>query len=214
MRNGTMMHSSEDRVLQTLKSRGAQSTQAIARQLTITLPGARKHLTELQHVGLVASDMVAAGVGRPKRMWRLTDKAQSRFPDTHAFLTIELIGAARNLFGEDGIDRLINQREKDMHKRYQAALQKARGLRAKVAKLCELRSEEGYMAEWSALADGAFLLAENHCPICAAARLCQGFCRSELNLFAAVLGPGTKVERIEHIVSGARRCAYRIASQS
>lgn len=208
------MHASEDRILQALKSRGAQSTHTIARQLAVTLPGARKRLTELQLAGLVASKMVAAGVGRPKRIWRLTEKAQSRFPDTHAFLTVELISAARNLFGEDGIDRLINQREKDMHKRYQAALQKARGLRAKVARLCELRSEEGYMAEWSALEDGAFLLAENHCPICAAARLCQGFCRSELRLFETVLGAGATVERIEHIIAGARRCAYRIAGQA
>ena len=208
------MHASEDRILQTLKSRGPQSTQALARQLAVTLPGARKHLTELQHAGQVASKMVAAGVGRPKRIWRLTEKAQSRFPDTHAFLTVELIGAARSLFGDEGVDRLINQREQDMHKRYQAALQKARGLRAKVARLCELRSEEGYMAEWSALEDGTFLLVENHCPICAAARLCQGFCRSELHLFEAVLGPGTRVERIEHIISGARRCAYRIASHA
>lgn len=208
------MHASEDRILQALKSRGAQSTHTIARQLAVTLPGARKRLTELQLAGLVASKMVAAGVGRPKRIWRLTEKAQSRFPDTHAFLTVELISAARNLFGEDGIDRLINQREKDMQKRYQAALQKARGLRAKVARLCELRSEEGYMAEWSALEDGAFLLAENHCPICAAARLCQGFCRSELRLFETVLGAGATVERIEHIIAGARRCAYRIAGQA
>ena len=208
------MHASEDRILQALKSRGPQSTHTIARQLAVTLPGARKRLTELQLAGLVASKMVAAGVGRPKRIWRLTAKAQSRFPDTHAFLTVELISAARNLFGEDGIDRLINQREKDMQKRYQAALQKARGLRAKVARLCELRSEEGYMAEWSALEDGAFLLAENHCPICAAARLCQGFCRSELRLFETVLGAGTTIERIEHIIAGARRCAYRIAGQA
>jgi len=62
------MHTSEDRILQTLKSRGPQSTHTIARQLAVTLPGARKHLTELQQDGLVASKMVAAGVGRPKRM--------------------------------------------------------------------------------------------------------------------------------------------------
>jgi len=38
----------------------------------------------------------------------------------------------------------------------------------------------------------------------------QGLCRSELALFRAVLGPGVEVERTEHILAGARRCAYRI----
>ena len=66
------------------------------------------------------------------------------------------------------------------------------------------------MAEVTAAPDGSFLLSENHCPICVAARACQGLCRSELALFRAVLGPGVEVERSEHILAGARRCAYRI----
>jgi predicted ArsR family transcriptional regulator len=32
-------------------------------------------------------------------------------------------------------------------------------------------------------------------------------------LFRSVLGPTTTVSRAEHIVSGDRRCAYRIARQ-
>jgi predicted ArsR family transcriptional regulator len=67
------------------------------------------------------------------------------------------------------------------------------------------------MAEAKRLPDGDVLLIENHCPICVAAKACQGFCRSELNLFRDVLGPEVHVEREEHILSGARRCAYRLS---
>ena len=59
-------------------------------------------------------------------------------------------------------------------------------------------------------ARGSFLFVENHCPICAAAAACQGLCRSELAIFRAVLGTEFTVERVEHILAGARRCAYRI----
>ena len=65
------------------------------------------------------------------------------------------------------------------------------------------------MAEVSRRRDGSFVLVENHCPICAAARACQGFCRDELGLFRRIL-VGAKVERTEHLLAGARRCAYRI----
>jgi len=51
---------------------------------------------------------------------------------------------------------------------------------------------------------------ENHCPICAAARLCTGLCREELNLFRKVLGRDVRIERISHILAGANRCAYRV----
>ena len=72
------------------------------------------------------------------------------------------------------------------------------------------RSSEGYMAEVETRDDGALLLVENHCPICAAARQCQQFCRSELDLFQRVLGPGCTVGRVEHMLDGARRCVYVI----
>lgn len=205
------MHASEDRILLALKSKGELSTQALARQLELSLAGTRKHLMALTAAGLAASDMVAAGVGRPKRMWRLTEAAQSRFPDSHAFLTVEMIDAARAVFGNEGMERLILHREGEMHRRYRHAMMGAERMEDKLARLCALRNEEGYMAEWSTIAPGNFLLVENHCPICAAARSCQGFCRSELGLFEAILGPHASIERAEHIVSGARRCAYRIA---
>jgi len=73
-----------------------------------------------------------------------------------------------------------------------------------------VRTEEGYMAEVRGEKDGSYLLVENHCPICAAANSCQGFCATELDLFRSVLGQGVDVEREDHIVSGDRRCAYRV----
>src|SRR5260370_300875 len=66
--------------------------------------------------------------------------------------------------------------------------------------------------ECTAMRDGSMLLAENHCPICAAASTCQGLCREELSLFRAVLGDKARVERTDHILAGARRCAYRITA--
>lgn len=202
----------ENRLLYLIKSRGPQSTQALASELSITLPGARKHLKALLDKGLVAFEDLARSVGRPKRLWRLTPLAERRFPDTHAALTLEIIGSARRIFGEDGLDRLISEREKTMAERYRAALAPCKTLSEKVTRLAALRSEEGYMANADELTGGAFLLVENHCPICAAARVCQGFCRSELRLFAIALGPEARIERSEHILSGARRCAYRITA--
>ncbi|MGE3873620.1 MAG: helix-turn-helix transcriptional regulator [Parvibaculaceae bacterium] len=205
---------SEDRILRFLKFRGAQTTSAVARHLKITLPGARKHLAALLAARLVSFADESGAVGRPKRSWRLAPQAEKRFPDSHAVLTAEMIGAIRQVFGEAGLERVIGTRESETELRYRAALSGLGDTGKKVAKLAELRSEEGYMADWQALPDGSYLLAENHCPICAAARLCQGFCRSELAVFRSALGPAVTVERAEHILAGARRCAYRIEAKS
>jgi predicted ArsR family transcriptional regulator len=202
----------DERLLSFLKFRGSQTAAVIARHLEMTIPGVRKHLSRHLEEKLVEFTDEIGHVGRPRRLWQLTPKAQARFPDSHAVLTLELIGAARKTFGDDGLNRLIALREAETREKYAASLAKAGTIRKKVAKLAALRSSEGYMAEWRALADGSLLLIENHCPICAAAKECQGFCRSELATFRAVLGPAVTVERIDHILAGARRCAYRISS--
>ena len=209
-----MTDSSATRIMHLLKTRGPQTAAVIARHLSMTSVGARKHLATLLDRELVIYEDEAGAVGRPKRVWGLSQSGHAFFPDTHDFLTLELISAARRVFGEAGVDRLIADRENETLKRYTTATQDTPALQDKLKILAQLRSEEGYMAEIESQKDGSYLLIENHCPICAAASECQGFCRSELQVFATTLGPDCTVERTDHILAGARRCAYRIAPKA
>jgi predicted ArsR family transcriptional regulator len=202
---------SGERILYLLKSRGPLGTGALGRALGISEVGARQHLDKLRRDDLVAFDDRPGEVGRPKRLWRLTAKGHARFPDTHGDLTVSLIAGIRTVFGDAGLDRLIEARQQAMVASYRRALEGHPGLGARVGELARLRTEEGYMAEAAAQADGSVLLIENHCPICAAAKTCQGFCRSELELFQAAFGPSVTVTREEHLLAGGRRCVYRIA---
>jgi predicted ArsR family transcriptional regulator len=200
-----------DRVLVQLKTRGAADAADLAERLAVTPMAIRQHLAALEREGLVAHREERRPVGRPARIWSLTPRAAERFPDTHADLTVELIGAVRDVFGEEGLDRLIQARAAQQRESYRAKLPAEDApIADRVAALAKLRRAEGYMADWSRAPDGSFLLVENHCPICAAATLCQGFCRDELELFGEVLGENVRVEREEHMLAEARRCAYRV----
>ncbi len=208
------MRSPVDQILLNLKMRGPQDTLAVAGRLGVSRQAALQTLERLAADGLVAHAQERRGVGRPRRLWSLTDKAQARFPDTHAQLTVEVLTAVRAEFGEEGVERMVARREREQAAAYATALEPAATFEARLARLAGLRAAEGYMAKWSREADGTYLLVENHCPICAAAAFCQGFCRAELDLFRDALGPGATVERIDHILAGARRCAYRITAPS
>ncbi|WP_028101088.1 helix-turn-helix transcriptional regulator [Pseudoduganella violaceinigra] len=199
-----------DQILFLLKTRGPRTAQQLADLLGLTSMGARRHLEAAEVAGLASHEDVAEKVGRPSRRWLLTDAGHARFPDRHADLTLQLIAQVRALFGEDGMDKLIIAREQASEAFYREAIGAGAALHERVQALALARDVEGYMAEVEAHGDGSLLLVENHCPICAAARECQNFCRSELEVFQRVLGPGCEVRREEHILSGARRCAYRI----
>jgi predicted ArsR family transcriptional regulator len=193
-----------------IKTRGPQTAQQLAALLDLTSMGARRQLEAWQEKGMLTYEDVADKPGRPARRWMLTEAGHARFPDRHADLTVQLIDQVRQLFGDAGLDRLIASREQISEQQYRQHLQGARALPDRVAALVRARTVEGYMAEVETRADGALLLIENHCPICAAARQCQQFCRSELDLFQRVLGTECSVGRVEHMLNGARRCVYVI----
>ena len=198
-----------DRILLALKTRGPLSTAELGRILGVTGEAARQQLVRLEAEGLVEGRRETGGVGRPPQSWSLTAQAQGRFPDTHPELTVQLIGSIERTLGAAALDRVIDARQEQQRKVYLEALAGARTLRDRLQRLAAVRSAEGYMAAVRKAGDG-YLLIENHCPICAAARACQGFCRSELELFQDVLGEEIEVERVEHVLAGGRRCAYRI----
>jgi predicted ArsR family transcriptional regulator len=192
-----------------LKTRGPQPAAALGGALGTTGEAARQQLVRLAEQGLVEATSEPRGVGRPTQLWSLTAEGQRRFPDTHAELTVNLLRTVRETLGEEALERLISVREAETREAYAREMESAPDLESRVTRLAEIRDREGYMAE--ARREGnAFLLIENHCPICAAAAECQGFCRAELQVFQEALGPGATVERLEHIQAGARRCAYRI----
>jgi predicted ArsR family transcriptional regulator len=193
-----------------LKMHGTLTAAAIGTRLGTTSEAARQQLLRLADDGLVRATSQAKGVGRPTQAWQLTPAAHPRFPDTHAALTVQLLDIVRSSLGEQALDTIISAREEVTRTAYRAATATAPTLRERVAALVGLRTAEGYMAAWHEQEDGSLLLVENHCPICAAAMACQGFCRAELEIFSDVLGPDVTVTRQEHIVAGARRCSYSI----
>jgi predicted ArsR family transcriptional regulator len=207
---------SQQQILQQLKSRGPQTVKILAKRLAMTTMGARQHLTELGHLGLVRqTDSEKQTRGRPVHLWKLTAQGHGYFPDAHAEITVELITLIRDSLGEPTLNQLIEQRGQQVMEKYREALESADpALPEQLACLAELRSREGYMAEVRLLPNEGWLLIENHCPICAAAQSCQQFCRSELEMFQTLLAPNAAVERVDYLLAGARRCAYRITPQS
>lgn len=199
-----------NKILYLLKTRGEMSIQALANELDMTSMGARKHLQSLAEQHLVRSEDRAEKQGRPTRYFSLAEKGHARFPDRHSDLTLSLIDSVRSVFGEQGLEQLISQREQQTRARYQARLETAQSVAAKLSALADVRSEEGYMAEVIEAGEDAWLLVEHHCPICAAASQCQGFCRAELAIFRECLSDSCQVERSEYLLDGDRRCAYKI----
>src|SRR3712207_2684405 len=197
-------------IVKLLKTEGPMGSAQLAERLGLTAMAVRLHLYALQEEGMVSAEDRPVPVGRPAKFWRLTPEADRHFPEAYAELSVALIDAMQETFGAEGLGRVLATRCARQQADYAKRIRGADPLEEKLEELARIRTEEGYMAEVRPEEGGGFLLVENHCPVCAAANACRGFCSTELELFRAVLGPGVEVERVEHIVSGGQRCAYRV----
>ncbi len=203
---------SKRRIVDALKRRALTGPELAAR-FGLTPEAVRQHLVELADHGLVrSSPRASTGAGRPPVEWSMTDMAIDLFPDRHADLTVSLIESIRSTVGEEGLEAIVAARTAEQVDDYRARLA---GLADPLEALAGVRSDEGYMAEVVDADDGrGRLLIEHHCPVCNAARACQGLCRSELELFRTVLGSTVTVTREQHLLSGDERCVYRVEPRS
>jgi predicted ArsR family transcriptional regulator len=197
-------------IVRLLKTEGAMDSAQLSERLGLTAMAVRQHLYALQREKFVTAEERPARVGRPAKYWHLTPEADSFFPAAYAELSVALMDALGEAFGPSGVKRVLASRCARQHASYADRMAPGVPLVEKLHQLAEIRTEEGYMAEVKRDGQNGFLFIENHCPICAAATVCQGFCETELDLFRTVLGPEIGIERVEHIVAGDRRCAYRI----
>jgi DeoR family transcriptional regulator, suf operon transcriptional repressor len=200
-------------VLYALRRRGQASVDDIARQLDMTVSGARQHLTALVEDGFAEATEVPRPEGqrgRPQLAYTVTEKADGLFPKAYGELTNELLGYASE--ADAGlIDTLFERRRDERIRNATVRLARKRTLKAKVAELTRILDDDGYLASFEVLGPGLFRIVEHNCAIWAVAQRYGQACSSEIEFIRAAL-PGADVERVQHMVAGAPHCAYEVRS--
>jgi DeoR family transcriptional regulator, suf operon transcriptional repressor len=198
-------------VLYALRRRGEATAEQLAEQLAMSVSGARQHLSALTRDGLVdATEMAPAAAKRGRRtlVYSVTPAADSLFPKAYGELTNELLGYVADA-EPDMLDDLFAKRREHRIEAARARLARKRGLGGKVAELTRILDEDGYMATSEKVSPRVYRVIEHNCAIWAVAQRYGQACTSEIEFIRAVL-PGAEVERVQHMIAGARRCAYEI----
>ena len=213
--NSTREDDPKRRVLSHLKRSGPASTQSVSALLSVSDVAARQHLFGLEKQGLVMRTTAAGGGtrGRPGALWKLTPLADDLFPDRHDALTVDLIDAINAALGPAALQQVVGARTERQFAVLRDRVRADAHLRERLDALAAQRTQDGYMAEVTEAENGDLLLIEHHCPICDAAKSCQLFCTTELDLFRRILGPDVEVTREQHLIAGDDRCVYRVAAR-
>jgi DeoR family suf operon transcriptional repressor len=202
-------------VLYALRRRGQATVEDLAEQLAMTQSGARQHLNALIEDGLVETNEHEPGEprrGRRTISYATTSAADALFPKAYGELANELLGYVgerdpallSEIFERRGMHRIASAKLR---------LERFKDLGEQVSELARILDEDGYFATAEQISSRVFRVVEHNCAIWAVAQRYGHACSSEIDFIRAAL-PEAEVIRVEHMVAGARRCAYEIRDRS
>jgi DeoR family transcriptional regulator, suf operon transcriptional repressor len=202
-------------VIYALRRRGQATADDIARQLDMTVSGARQHLTALVEEGFAEATELPRPKGqrgRAQLSYTVTDRADSLFPKAYGELTNELLGYVSE--SDSGlVDTLFARRRDERIRNATERLARRRALKAKVAELTRILDDDGYLATFEEVSPGVYRIIEHNCAIWVVAQRYGQACTSELEFIRAALS-GAEVERVQHMVAGAPHCAYEVRARA
>lgn len=196
-------------IVNILRTAGPLTVGELGDRLGITHVAVRRHLTSLERDNLVTSVQERLPMGRPTRVYSLTDAADELFPKKYGSLTIEVLD-----FLSDAQPELIEQffaaRGQSMVEKYGPEVTEGATLEERVARLAEVQQANGYLANFEKAESGdELVLKEFNCPVHQISRKYMQACHHELAFFKNVLGT-ENVERVECIAKGGTCCRYLI----
>jgi DeoR family transcriptional regulator, suf operon transcriptional repressor len=201
-------HSTAKRaILLFLKRRPGASLEEIAVELGITKSGVLGHLPKLESEGLIERAYQAGGIGRPRAVFRLTQRATGLFPQGYTEMSLAALEFIDRRLGASAVSELLQQRAHEVAERHRDRL--ARGdLAHRVEELARIRTEGGYMAETGAKGKRSAELLEHNCPILALAGRFPVACETERRMFESMLH--ARVDVTHRVVAGDAVCRFRI----
>ena len=200
------------RVLNLLKRTQGLSVQEIADQLGMSYMGIKDLCLDLHARGLLdprREPRPEGSTGRPRLIYRLTDRAHELFPVASNPLTLELLDAAKKLFGPASAEKLLML---VWQQKAEVLSEKVRGSDSaeRAEALARARDAAGHMSAMEQGSDGRMRIVEHHCPFLDVLRAYPAVARLEVEMFRKLLG--VAVERHEENAAGLFRAEFVIGA--
>jgi predicted ArsR family transcriptional regulator len=203
------MTDTRQEILQYLREQGAADINELAETLKLSPVTIHYHINVLQRDGLLETQHVRQGVGRPRNVFTLRDSAFEKFPQGYHRLSDRLLEMLKSRLSEADIQALFERIGDEIAAEHAADLQ-GKPLEEKIATLIALLGEEGFMARLEKMDGDQFVLTQVSCPYQYVATRHPVVCELDLQLMNTALG--ADVKRDTCVVNGDSVCTFHIQS--
>ena len=201
--------STREKVLHTLLTSQRCTINDLAQAVEINPISVRHHISKLEADGLVTSEEERHGVGRPRRVYFLTEAGMEHFPTRYLRLTNRLLEQLKETLPESTINLLFAQMAQEVASEYEAQLDNLT-IEQKLDLIKEMLAGEGFTVDWERQED-AYLIHEANCPYYRIGQNHPEVCSVDQTLISTVLN--VPAEKIKCMLHGDSNCTYVVPNR-
>lgn len=202
--------STRDRVLQTLLSRQRCTINELAEAVDINPISVRHHIARLEADGLVTSEEIRHGVGRPRRLYYLTERGREHFPTHYLRFTIRILEQLKETMPKGMVAGLFSQIAKDMASGYELEM-RGLNIEERLKLVAMLLKNEGFSVEWEKQGTD-YIIKEVSCPYYHIGQNHPEVCSVDQTLISTMLA--VPAEKVKCVLNGDTHCTYVVSNAS
>lgn len=196
-----------------LKRSGGLSIPELAERLEMSYMGVKQHCVNLTKKDYLKEwrEPRELRSGRPRKLYILTEKCDSLFPDGGDDLVLSLLDSAKNSFGAAAPEKLLYHYFEQKKEEWFKAVEREGTLVEKAEKFAEARGDAGHFCYCHCSHETGCVIEEYHHPLHKVLAEYPGLALLESRMIEQVLG--AKVQRsVKHGPTGVKCTVYEIVS--
>jgi predicted ArsR family transcriptional regulator len=198
--------STRERVLYTLLKQHRCTINDLALAVDINPISVRHHIAKLEADGLVNSEDERHGVGRPRRVYFLSDEGREKFPTRYMRLTTRLLQQLKENMPGQMVNELFSDMAEDLVQEYSQSIElDGLPMEERLELVKDILSREGFDIEWERKGD-RYHIREVSCPYFHIGQDHPEVCRVDQTLISSVLD--VPAQKIECLLDGDNHCTY------
>ncbi len=205
------MQATRQRILQTLLRRHQCTINELAEAVGISPISVRHHIGKLEAAGWVTSEDEHHGVGRPRRVYRLTEAGLEQFPSQYVRLTTQLLKQLKHFLPAPMVTKIFAEMAREMAQNFiDEAGERPMSTEERLQFMTSLLNREGFMVTWEE-DDDHYVVHESVCPYYHIGQKHPEVCVLDKTIIATVLDlPPEKIQHQQCIFNGDKQCRFVI----
>lgn len=204
------MVNTREQVLKILLSHPRSTIIELAEAVGINPISIRHHITSLQADGLVGSEEERHGVGRPRRVYFLTEAGMEHFPTRYVRLTIRLLERLKETMPEAMVSKLFAQMATDLARDYASSTEmESLPMEERLVLMKKFLDKEGFNIEWERHGN-QYEIHEASCPYYYVGQNHPEVCFVDQTLISSVLS--VPAEKVKCVLNGDSYCTYVVSN--